>query len=68
MRKSANKSVGVYEITYASGKNYVGKGGFDRAIQSAKRYSNPHKLNGGKGDTVTSIRWRATETNQRAFL
>jgi len=26
---------GSYEILYKSGNNYVGKGGFDRAINSA---------------------------------
>lgn len=38
------KATGSYEILFASGKNYVGKGGFQRAIDSAKRYSNPHAL------------------------
>ena len=31
------KATGTYEILYKSGKNYVGKGGFKRAISSAVR-------------------------------
>lgn len=40
---------------YKSGKNYVGKGTFNRAIQSAQRYTKPHKLNDNMGDEVLSI-------------
>ena len=33
------KSSGVYEILFSSGKNYVGKGGFQRMITSGKKIS-----------------------------
>ena len=39
LKSQVSKSIGVYEIEFASGKNYVGKGPFSRAIQSAIDYS-----------------------------
>ena len=33
------KATGTYEILYKSGKNYIGKGGFDRAMKSAKAHA-----------------------------
>lgn len=69
-KKIANKvsaSTGSYEILYASGKNYVGKGGFSRAIQSAINHTKPSQLNKA-GDTVVSIVWKASDTPKNAFL
>lgn len=68
IKKSVSKSVGTYEIIYKSGKNYVGKGSFNRAIQSAKRYANPHKLNGGMGDEILSITWKKTADDKSAYI
>ncbi|MDR1001889.1 MAG: RHS repeat-associated core domain-containing protein [Oscillospiraceae bacterium] len=54
------KATGSYEIIFESGKNYVGKGGFKRAIQSAKRYA--------KHDVPTSIRWKSAPNQIAAFI
>ena len=54
------KATGSYEILYKSGKNYIGKGGFGRAIDSAKRYERT-------GDVVTSIRWKSAPDVISAF-
>lgn len=62
------QSTGSYEIMYKSGKNYVGKGGFKRAIKSAGRYANGHKLNNRNGDVVTSIRWKTAPNSRQAFI
>lgn len=62
--KAVNKPTslyGSYEILYKSGKNYVGKGSFDRAITSAIQHAKPNELNNQMGDVVTSIRWRAAK-------
>lgn len=67
-KKFVSKSVGTYEIMYKSGKNYVGKGTFNRAIQSAKRYTAPHSLNNGLGDEVLSITWKKAANNKEAFI
>ena len=61
-------SVGTYEIVYASGKNYVGKGPYSRAIESAVNHTKKLPLNDNLGDTVTSIRWKATKTPDKAFI
>ena len=61
LRKKVNKSVGVYEISYKSGKNYVGKGGYNRAIKSAVDHAKNNR------DTVTSIRWKASSSSRQAF-
>lgn len=68
LRKSVSNSVGTYEITYKSGKNHVGKGTFDRAIQSAQRYANGHKQNDFKGDEVLSITWKKANNDKEAFI
>lgn len=57
------KSTGSYEILYKSGKNYVGKGGFDRAIKSAVRNTKRHP-----DDVVTAIRWKAAPNHRTAFI
>ena len=56
------KSTGAYEILYKSGKNYIGKGGFNRAITSATRNALKN------GDEVTSIMWRSAPNNITAFI
>jgi hypothetical protein len=57
------KSVyGSYEIIYKSGKNYVGKGSFQRAINSAERYVNKY------GDEVASISWKSAPTERASFI
>ena len=62
IKKFTKKSTGSYEILYKSGKNYVGKGGFERAIASAKR--NAKKYN----DVVTSIHWKSAPNRRTAFI
>ena len=59
---------GSYEILYKSGKNYVGKGSFDRAITSAVQHAKPNPLNNNMGDVVTSIRWRSADSCRQAFI
>ena len=56
------KATGSYEILYESGKNYVGKGGFKRAINSAERLAKKY------GDEVTSIAWKSSPNTKAAFL
>lgn len=56
------KFTGSYEILYKSGKNYVGKGGFGRAIKSAERYVKRH------GDEVLSINWTSAASHPQAFI
>ena len=53
---------------YKSGKNYVGKGPFSRAIASAIEHANPHKLNNGLGDEVVSITWKRANNAREAFI
>lgn len=55
---------GSYEITYESGKKYIGKGGQDRMWQSAAEKANKYN------DTVKSVKWRPSElpTNNSAFI
>ena len=56
------KATGSYEITYSSGYKYVGKGGFNRAITSAKKHADDYS------DVVTSISWRSSVNSQHAFI
>ena len=55
------KSTGVYEIIYKNGMNYVGKGGYRRAIRSAVFHAD---------DTsdVISIMWKAAPNAKEAFI
>ena len=62
------KATGTYEILYSSGKNYVGKGGFDRAIKSAVDHAKPNMMNDMLGDTVVSIKWKASKNHASAFI
>jgi len=61
-------SVGSYEIIFKSGKNYVGKGPFRRAITSATEHAKPHKLNNWLGDEVVSITWKKANNDREAFI
>ena len=56
------RATGSYEIVYKSGKNYVGKGGYNRAIQSAQRNAQRHS------DSVVSISWKKAPTVKDAFI
>ena len=56
------KATGSYEILYKSGKNYIGKGGFNRAITSATRNATKY------GDEVTSIMWKSAPNSRSAFI
>ena len=56
------KATGSYEILYKSGKNYIGKGGFNRAINSAMRNANEY------GDEVVSIMWKSAPNDKVAFI
>ena len=58
------KSTGVYEILFESGKNYVGKGGFKRAIKSAT----DHIKIGDAIDDVVSIAWAPAKNAKQAFV
>ena len=57
-----NGKYGSYDIKYASGKHYIGKGGQGRMWQSAARNAN---LN---GDAVVSVKWRPSSSNLKAFI
>ena len=61
------KSTGTYEVMYKSGRNYVGKGGFERAITSAAEHCSPNKINNYAGDVVESIRWVSAKDDAHAF-
>lgn len=56
------KATGSYEILYESGKNYVGKGGLKRAIESAEQHAADYC------DTVVSINWRSAPNTKAAFV
>ena len=55
------KSIGVYVVLYEKGRNYVGKGGFNRAITSAKEHLSAN-------NKVTGIIWAPTRTTNNAFI
>ena len=63
VKNTSNLASGSYEILFISGKNYVGKGSFNRAIVSAIEHSKNNV-----GDMVVSIRWRAAPNAQIAFV
>ncbi len=56
------KATGSYEIIFKSGTNYVGKGGYKRAITSDIQRSPKYK------DEVISISWKPAKTTQDAFV
>ena len=62
-------ATGSYEILYDSGKNYVGKGGFGRAIQSAVEHTKNKNGNSiSIVDAVNSIRWKSAPNTKQAFI
>ena len=56
------KATGSYEILFKSGKNYIGKGGFNRAITSATKKAAKYN------DEVTSIMWKSAPNSRAAFI
>jgi len=56
------KATGSYEIVFESGKNYVGKGNFRRAIKSAEEKVSKYS------DKVVSIEWKPSKNSREAFL
>ena len=56
------KATGSYEIIFKSGTNYVGKGGYRRAITSASEKCIKY------GDEVVSISWKPARSAQEAFV
>lgn len=67
-KKMVSSSTGAYEIIYKSGKNYVGKGPFSRAIASALEHAKPNKLNNYLGDEISSITWKRALNDREAFI
>ena len=67
-KKYVSKATGTYVITYQSGKHYIGKGPFSRAITSAKEHTKPNKLNNMNGDTVKSITWKSAPDSITAYI
>ena len=65
---NARTMTGSYEIIYSSGKNYVGKGSFDRAIDSARRNAKYDPITGVASDPILSIRWMSAPTGKDAFI
>ena len=55
------KATGSYEIVYKSGKNYIGKGNFNRAMTSAKAHAE-------SVDDILSIRWKSAPSSRDAFI
>ena len=55
------KATGMYVVLYENGMNYVGKGGFKRAIKSAKE----HMTDANK---VSAIIWAPTSSKDSAFV
>ena len=55
------KATGTYVVLYENGKNYIGKGGFQRAIKSAQE----HMTDTNK---VSSIIWAPTSSDDSAFV
>ena len=56
------KATGSYEILYKSGYNYIGKGGFKRAITSATKKAAEY------GDEVISIMWKSAPNSRAAYI
>ena len=68
IRHLVSDSVGTYQIQYKSGKSYVGKGSFSRAITSALDHTKQIQLNNYLGDEVTSITWRKATSASEAYM
>ena len=58
------RATGSYEIMYKSGKTYVGKGGYKRAIASASKI----RRDNGVIDSVVSISWNKAPNSKTAFM
>ena len=54
-------STGAYVILYEKGSHYIGKGGFQRAIDSAKEHLT-------SADRVSAIIWAPTSSTKSAFV
>ena len=57
-----SKATGSYEIIYKSGKTYVGKGGYKRALASAKRNAVTYS------DEVAAVLWKSAPNSKAAFI
>ena len=68
VKSIVSDAVGTYDIAYKSGKHYVGKGTFSRAITSATDHAKKIKLNDYLGDEVVSITWTRTNNSREAFM
>ena len=58
------RATGSYEIVYKSGKTYVGKGGYKRAITSASKTRRTNCV----VDQVASISWKSAPNVRMAFI
>lgn len=56
------KATVSYEILYKSGCNYIGKGGFKRAITSATKKAAEYE------EEVASIMWKSAPNSKTAFI
>lgn len=67
MRKTAKasdkikKSTGAYVVLYQGGEHYIGKGGFNRAITSAKEHAK-------STNKVSAIVWAPTSSQAGAYV
>ena len=52
----------VYEIVFQSGKNYVGKGGFGRMIDSGLEKVNNYN------DEIVAMMWKPAANKEAAFI
>lgn len=59
--EAIKSATGTYEVIFQSGKNYVGKGGFSRAITSARNHADLFS------DPVVSLRWVEAPNTRTAF-
>ena len=55
------KSTGAYVVLYEQGQNYIGKGGFRRAITSATEHM-------ASNNKVSAIIWAPTSSTEKAFI
>lgn len=58
---SIKQATGTYEIIFKNGKNYVGKGGFQRAIHSATKHAD-------NLSDIDAIRWKPSKDTIHAFM
>ena len=55
------RATGTYVVLFENGMNYVGKGGFNRAIRSAKKHMSA-------SNNVSAIIWAPTSSQNSAFV